>query len=102
MKTNRCLAMLMLLFTITNLVSCASAPMTKEMKEVRILSHSDAGKNCKEISNILITTGMIFNQQERINNMKRRTYEEGGDTFVKTSELQGSPGSFYGTVYKCR
>ena len=84
-------------------VSCASQPakLSREVASVKVLLKSDAPSKCKEIKQVF-AGGNVWTGQYDMNEIKIATANVGGDTFVKTQDLHGAPGSVYGLAYKCK
>lgn len=78
---------------------CASAPLTKQEKSIKVLNKSDAPANCEEIGEVTVPGLMTFSETARKEDLKRATYKAGGNlvTIDRVDENQ----TIFGTAYKC-
>lgn len=81
------------------LTSCASQPLTKEEKNVRVLRKSDASRKCKELSNVHAPGLGSITDEGRIKDLKRVTHKAGGNTV--TINRRDENNTTYGTTFNC-
>ena len=91
----------MRLLLLVFLMSCASTPLTKEEKSVRVLRKSDAPSTCKEINRVTSPGYVAFTEQGLEDNLRREAFKAGGDT-VQITHQDYQTMTMYGVAYKCR
>ena len=73
--------------------------LTQKQKDVRILRHTDAPKQCEELHHVYASGHIMNSEQDREDQIKRETSNHGGDLAVLT--YRNSSDSMFGVAYRC-